>query len=314
MTASALPLGYPNEVAFDIDVAPELHHPVAILAFAGWNDAASAATNAARLIVRRLAARRFASLSAEEFYCFTDTRPTVRPGPGGGRIIDWPTNEYFYARNPTGPHDIVVSIGIEPNLRWKTFVGAHIELLQSLNVETVITLGALLADVPHTRPVRVTGAVQDPRLGAAVNVRPSRYRGPTGIVGVMGRALLDAEIPAGSFWANVPHYITAAQNPPATVALLDRLEEAIGLKLDHGELTRAGGQFETEVSTALSANPEISDYVRRLEEAYDNGDDDQDSPTDPSDEDEPNPGQILRDVEDFLRQARLGDDPGDDNS
>lgn len=299
-------------MAFEVDVVPELHHPVAILAFAGWNDAASAATNAARLVVRRLAARRFATLPAEDFYCFTDTRPTVRPGPGGGRIIEWPTNEYFYARNPTGQHDIVVGIGIEPNLRWKTFVAAHIELLQSLKVETVITLGALLADVPHTRPVRVTGGVQDPRLGASVNVRPSRYRGPTGIVGVMGRALLDAQMPAGSFWANVPHYITAAQNPPATVALLDRLEEAIGLKLDHGELTRAGTQFEAEVSTALSANPEISDYVRQLEEAYDTGDDDIDPSAESSDDDEPSPTQILKDVEDFLRQARLGDDASDD--
>lgn len=295
-----------------MDATPELHRPIAVLAFSGWNDAASAATNAARLIVRRLAARRFASLPAEDFYCFTDTRPTARPGPGGGRIIEWPTNELFYARNPSGPHDIVVGIGVEPNLRWKTFVAAHVDLLKSLGVETVVTLGALLADVPHTRPVRVTGGVQDPRLGAALNVRPSRYRGPTGIVGVLGRALLDAEMPAGSFWANVPHYITAAQNPPATVALLERLEQVIGLALDHGELTRAGTQFESEVSTALSANPEISDYVKQLEEAYDRGDEDDDDDEDDSEAEEASPGQILRDVEDFLRQARRGDDSDQD--
>jgi proteasome assembly chaperone (PAC2) family protein len=310
----ATPTGHPSSPAlcypwpvssFEFENVPELHSPVVIMAFAGWNDAASSATNAARFIVRRLGARRFASLPSEPYYAFTDTRPTVRSSPSGSRVIQWPANEFFYARNPVGPHDVVVGIGVEPNLRWATYASAFAELIARLNADLVVTLGALLADVPHTRPVRVTGSAANPDLADCLNLSRSRYEGPTGIVGIMQQALIAAELPAISFWANVPHYITAAQNPPATVGLLERIEQVVEVPFDYADLRDAGERFEREVSTALGSNAEVQEYVRRLEEAYDAGGDP------PGGTSQVNAGDILRDVENFLREQRP--DPGDDD-
>ena len=284
--------------SFEVDRLPELHSPIAIMAYSGWNDAASAATNAARFVVRRLGARRFATLDAEPYYSFTDTRPTVRSSPSGSRVIQWPANEFFYARNPMGPHDVIVAIGVEPNLRWSGYAQAHTELLRQLNIDMVITLGALLADVPHTRPVRVTGASADPGLAEKLHLSRSRYEGPTGIVGIMHQALAQESLPAMSLWANVPHYITAAQNPPATVALLERLEQLIQVPFDYSDLREAGERFEREVSAALSTNAEVLDYVRQMEEAYDAAGEEGPPGRDIS------PGEVLRDVEDFLRGQR----------
>lgn len=290
--------------SFEIDRLPELHNPIGITAFAGWNDAASAATNAARFITRRMGARRFATLDAEDFYSFTDTRPTVRSSPSGQRVVQWPTNEAFYARNPTGPHDLVVTIGTEPNLRWPNFAAAHSELFARLGVDTVISLGALLADVPHTRPVRVTGSAGDEEMSQRLNLQRSRYEGPTGIVGVMQQAMQLAELHTASFWANVPHYITAAQNPLATMALLERIQQVVEISFDLGDLREAGERFKREVSTALSTNPEVTGYVQQLEAAFDTGV--TDSP--PLEMDT---RAILSDIESYLREQR--DDDEDDN-
>ena len=165
-----------------VDRLPELHNPVAVVAFEGWNDAASAATDAARYLVNRLGGRRFASIDAERFYSFTDARPMVSILPGNVRRIGWQKNEFYYVRNPSGPHDIVIGIGVEPNLRWRSFAGAHAELYNSISVEYVVSLGALLADVPHTRPTRVTGSAFDPQVAERLSLTTSRYEGPTGIV------------------------------------------------------------------------------------------------------------------------------------
>jgi proteasome assembly chaperone (PAC2) family protein len=290
----------------NIDRLPELHDPVAIVAFGGWNDAASAATNAARFVVRRLAARRFANIDPEAFFDFRETRPSVRLDARGQRELVWPTNEFFYARNPTGPHDVVVGIGIEPSLRWHTFASVHAGLFKDLGVPLTVSLGALMADVPHTREVRVTGTALESDVAARLELTTSRYEGPTGIVGVMHSLLREAGIPAASLWANVPHYITTTQNPLATVALLRRLQPIIGLEFDFTELQAAGKRFVAEVDTAISGNPEVLEYVQRLEQAVDNGD-----TSEPHIATGPLPAgeDLVMDVEEFLRGQR--DDPDD---
>jgi proteasome assembly chaperone (PAC2) family protein len=284
-----------------IDRRPELHDPVAIVAFSGWNDAASAATSAARFVVRRLGARRFASIDPEAFFDFRETRPAVRIDARGQREVVWPLNEFFYARNPTGPHDVVVAIGVEPNLRWRTFADSVGALFSELGGALAVSLGALMADVPHTREVRVTGTAMDPALAEKLDLTTSKYEGPTGIVGVLHTVLREAGTPAASLWANVPHYITTAQNPLATAALLRRLQPIIGLEFDYTDLNAAGERFVAEVDTAISGNPEIVEYVRRLEAAVDSGVAPDRSPGAgplPAGED------LVMDIEEFLRGQR----------
>lgn len=278
-----------------IERLPDLHDPVVVVAFSGWNDAANAATDAARFIVKRLGARRFATVDPEDFYDFQSTRPSVEIS-GNLRTVNWPKNEFFYARNPIGPHDIVVGIGAEPSLAWREFVGGHLELYRSLTPSLVVSLGALLADVPHTRPTRVTGTAIDPDVASRLDLTTSRYEGPTGIVGVLHDALRREGIAAASLWANVPHYITTSTNPMATSALLTRLQDLLGLTLDLRELTVATNRFTAEVDGALAASPEISDYVRRLESQADA----EPAPT----EELPAGEDLVLDVEDFLRRQR----------
>ena len=285
----------------NVETQPSLKSPIAVCAFTGWNDAASAATNAARFIVRRLGARKFATLDAEPFYDFKEQRPTVRITARGDREVNWPPNDFFYARNPAGPHDLVVFIGTEPAMRWRTFTSAHAGLFKDLNADLVVSLGALLADVPHSRPVRVTGSAMDPKVSGRLDLQPSRYEGPTGIVGVLHDALRVADLPGASLWANVPHYITTSQNPPATAALLRRLQGIVGMEWDLSELDSAGDRFVDEVNTALSGNSEIQDYVHQLEIAMDSGEPSERRSELPSGQD------LVTDVEEFLRGNRPED-------
>lgn len=283
--------------ALQVDRWPDLRDPVAVIAFAGWNDAASAATNAARFMVRRMSARRFASVDAEPFFNFRETRPSVRLDAHGQRQVSWPANEFFYARNPNGEHDVIVAIGVEPSLRWRTFTDAYVDLFSRIGIRFTVALGALLADVPHTRPVRVTGSSMDSDLGRRLDLTASRYEGPTGIVGVLHDALHRQAIPGASLWANVPHYISTAQNPPATVALLQRLEQIIPVEFDLSELHAASGRFIAEVNTAVSVNPEVMAYVRQLEDAMDGG-------AEPTANQLPAAKDVILDVEAFLRSQR----------
>lgn len=288
-----------------IERRPDLHDPIAVVAFSGWNDAASAATDAARFVVRRLGARRFAGIDAEAFYDFRETRPSVQLGPAGTRDLAWPRNDFFYARNPSGPHDVVIFIGAEPSLAWRTFTTAHLDLYRDLGVGLVVSLGALLADVPHTRPTRVTGSAMDPDVGARLNLAASRYEGPTGIVGVLHETLRKGGIGAASLWANVSHYITTSSNPLATMALLQRLGDVLSLSFDLRDLETSGRRFVEEVNTALAANPEISGYVRRLESNAD-------EPDEPPAEREgelPESGEVILDIEAYLRSQREDDEP-----
>ncbi|MGH2611081.1 MAG: PAC2 family protein [Tepidiformaceae bacterium] len=283
-----------------VERIPELHDPVVVVAFAGWNDAASAATNAAKFIGARLGARRFAYCDPEPFFDFRSTRPMVRLDARGNREVTWPTNEFLYARNPVGPHDVVIALGVEPDLRWRTFTESYVSLFKQLNVSFSVSLGALMADVPHTRPTRVTGTALDPEVAERLHLTTSRYEGPTGIVGVLHQRLRTATIPGASLWANVPHYLTTNENPPATAALLDRLQVLLGMEFDLSELETKGERFVNEVNTAVGANPEIGEYVKRLEEAIDNAGDDELPPDRPLP-----PGQdVVLDVEAFLRSQR----------
>lgn len=281
-----------------VDAQPGLKSPIAVCAFSGWNDAASAATNAARFIVRRLGARKFATIESEPFYDFKEQRPSVRITARGDREVSWPTNDFFYARNPTGPHDIVVFIGTEPALKWRTYTSAHAELFREVGADLVVSLGALLADVPHSRPTRVTGSAMDPKVSGRLDLQPSRYEGPTGIVGVLHDSLRVSDLAGASLWANVPHYITTSQNPPATAALLRRLQAIVGMEWDLSELDSAGERFIDEVNTALSGNPEVQDYVGQLERAMDSGADAEPHSELPRGED------LVLDVEEFLRGQR----------
>ncbi len=276
---------------------PELHDPVAVIAFSGWNDAASAATNAARWVARRLGARRFATIEADPFYDFAENRPSVRIDLKGGREIVWPQNEFFYARNPTGPHDIVIAVGIEPNLRWQTFSSAYHEIFQKTGCAMAVSLGALLADVPHSRNVRVTGSAADPETATKLGLTTSKYEGPTGILGTMHDLFRRSGMEAASLWANVPHYITTSQNPPATLALLERLQEMLGMTFDFTELRSASTRFMNEVNTAVSANSDVADYVRRLEDAYDSGQESEPAAL-------PSASELLLDIEELLRRNR----------
>jgi proteasome assembly chaperone (PAC2) family protein len=280
-----------------LDRRPTLRDPVAVVAFAGWGDAAGAATNAARFVVRRLGARRFASIDAEPFYDFTETRPVVRIDAQGTREVTWPSNDFFYARNPIGTHDVVVAVGVEPNMRWRTFADAYRSLLKDVGVTMAVSLGALMADVPHTRDIRVTGSAADQAVAARLDLAVSRYQGPTGILGILGDGFRRDGVPSVSLWANVPHYVTTNQNPPATMALLRRLESLLDLEFDYSELRTATARFIEEVNTAVSGNSEIGEYVRRLEDSFDSG-----APL-PASLDQPD-GDLLLDIEEFLRDQR----------
>lgn len=286
-----------------VDRQPDLHDPVALVAFAGWNDAASAATNAARFVVRRLGARKFATIDPEPFVDFRHSRPIVRLNARNEREISWPANDFFYARNPTGPHDVVVAIGIEPNLRWGTFAGAYAGLFNDMNVKLAVSLGALMAEVPHTRDVRVTGSAFDVTVAKALDLAVSNYEGPTGIVGILHQTLRERELPAASLWANVPHYITTSQNPPATVALLRRVQKILQIEFDYSELESAGSRFVDEINIAISGNAEVLAYVHRLETEMDSGQ------ARPPEEGAPLPRgeDLVLDVEEFLRSQRDDD-------
>jgi proteasome assembly chaperone (PAC2) family protein len=274
---------------------PELRAPILVVAFAGWNDAASAATAALETVAESLDAERIAELDPEEFYDFQVARPTIRLTEGQTREVDWPLNAFFAARAPSADRDLVLLSGIEPNTRWRTFAGAVLEAAERLDVEMVITLGALLADVPHTRPVPITGLASDPDLVERLNLQRSTYEGPTGIVGIVHDACRRRGLTSASLWAAVPHYVAAVPNPKAALALLRRLEQFTGIAIEASELEDAMDRFETQVDRAVASNPEIEELVRRLESEQD------ESPELDTGE-MPSGDSIARDFQRFLRQ------------
>jgi proteasome assembly chaperone (PAC2) family protein len=248
---------------------PELTRPVLIAAFRGWNDGAQAASLAAGYLAKTWEAERFADLDPENFFDFQATRPHVSLEEGVTRRIDWPETAFYHARPEGLDRDVVLLLGIEPNLRWRTFTELLIGLVEELGVEMMITLGALLADVPHTRPSPVTGSASDPDLVRQLGLSSSRYEGPTGIVGVLHDACRQVDIPSASLWAAVPHYVSLTPSPRAAVALCERLGMLIGFEIDVDELEEAAQSYEEQVSEAVASDEETASYVEELERRVD---------------------------------------------
>jgi proteasome assembly chaperone (PAC2) family protein len=279
-----------------------LRAPALICAFKGWNDAADAASSAIQFVGSALGARRFATIDPEEFYDFQATRPRVRMVDGQAREVVWPEVELFEARVPRAPRDLILMTGAEPSFRWRTFCKLVVELSEVLGTQLFVTLGALLADVPHTRPISVTGLSSDPALVARLGLAPSSYEGPTGIVGILHAACQDAGLPSASLWAAVPHYIAATPNPKAALALVRKLEGLVGVAVDGSELESAAADYERQVNVAVQSDPDVQAFVERLEQAASEEETD-DAPTAL-----PSGDTIARDLQRFLRQ-RGGDDP-----
>jgi proteasome assembly chaperone (PAC2) family protein len=276
------------------EAVPELRSPILVAAFAGWNDAASAATTALEAIAGSLDAERVAEIDPEDFYDFQVTRPTIRMDEGMARKVDWPDNSILAVRAPGAERDLVLVSGVEPNLRWRTFAEAIVGAGERLGAEMVVTLGALLADVPHTRPVPITGLASDAELVERLSLSRSSYEGPTGIVGIVHDTCRQRGLTSASLWAAVPHYVAAVPNPKAALALLRRLEGFTGIAIEASELEEAMERFETQVDRAVAANPEIEELVQRLEAEQDAEELDA--------QDVPSGDRIAQDFQRFLRQ------------
>jgi proteasome assembly chaperone (PAC2) family protein len=244
---------------------PELRSPTLVLAFAGWNDAASAATAALEAVAASLESEVVARIDPEEFYDFQVNRPTIRLIEGQARHIDWPANTLLTVQVPTAERDLVLLSGVEPNVRWRTFSDAIVGAAERLGVQMVVSLGALMADVAHTHPVPITGLASDPDLVDRLGMTRSSYEGPTGIVGVIHDACRRHGMTSASLWAAVPHYVAAVPNPKAALALLRRLEGLTGVAVEASELEEASERFTEQVDEAVGANPEIEELVRNLE-------------------------------------------------
>jgi proteasome assembly chaperone (PAC2) family protein len=280
-----------------------LRAPALICAFKGWNDAADAASTAITFVGGALGAKRFATIDPEEFYDFQATRPRIKLVEGQTRQIVWPEVELYEARIPRAPRDLILLAGSEPSFRWRGFSKLIVDVAEAIGVQLVVTLGALLADVPHTRPVSVTGLASDPALVARLGLASSSYEGPTGIVGILHSACQEAGLPSASLWAAVPHYIAAAPNPKAALALVRKLEGLVGVAVNAADLESAAGDYERQVNLAVQSDPDVQAFVERLEQA---------TGTDAEDEAGPLPSgeTIARDLQRFLRQRGEEDPPG----
>jgi proteasome assembly chaperone (PAC2) family protein len=251
---------------------PELERPVLIAAFRGWNDAAEAATLAASTLGQAWEAKRFASFDGEEFFDYQAVRPQIRLIEGVTRTVEWPENDLWAtdasveALNDRGA---ILLSGPEPNFRWRAFSEGVVELAREFQVELVITLGALLADVPHSRPVSVSANAQDPSLVEPLGLSASRYEGPTGITGILHRYCADKGLPSVSFWASVPHYLPSVPSAPAALALLQNLSRLLGASFDTSHLEPTSEDYQRQVSAAVAQDSDLVSYVRMLEERYD---------------------------------------------
>src|SRR6185437_4444073 len=252
-----------------IESRPHLERPVMIAAFRGWNDGGQGASLAGAYLARAWAAQRFADIDPENFYDFQATRPLVSLVDGTSREIEWPENAFYHAPLPGGGRDAILLLGIEPNLRWRTFSEYVARVAADFGVELVVTLGSLLADVPHTRTSPVTGSATDPELIEQLGLQASRYEGPTGMVGVLHDACARAGLKSASLWAAVPHYVSLTPSPRAAKALVDRLAELLGADVDTAELDEAAESYAQQVSEAVATDAETASYVEELERRVD---------------------------------------------
>ena len=295
------PTRYDSSVdGFEVSPVEGLRSPVVVLAFTGWSDTGTVTTDASRYLIEASSAERFINVDPEEYFVFTETRPEVRLVDGGLREITWPTNEAWAARLPDSPHDLIAVTGTEPNLRWEPFAARFAGALAALEPSLVCTLVARPAATPHTRPIPISGSAADATLARRFGLAPSQYQGPTGIIGVLHDAMRKHGLPLVSVAASVPHYLSVDENPPATLALLRALEPMIGFAPSFDELVRESAAFLERVEEASSGDDQIGQYVRALEERYQEGDVPAVQPDSDLSADD-----ILRDVEDLLR----GDGP-----
>ena len=245
-----------------LEVMPALSAPSLLLAFEGWNDAGEAASGALRYLGNALAGAPLATIDAETFYDFTVQRPTVKMEEGARRI-DWPHFAFRYAVVP-GRCELITGIGGEPHLRWRAFCDEVLELARLAKVRRVVLLGAFLADVLYSRPVRISGFGSEGALPAELGVQPTGYEGPTGIVGVLTSRLAEAGLDTVSLWAGLPHYIGASPNPRGTLALVQKTCQLLDLPVDQQPLERDAAEFEARVAQLVASDPALSEYVREL--------------------------------------------------
>lgn len=275
---------------------PQLRRPVLVAAFEGWNDAGDAASGAARWLADRYGAELIATIEAEDFFDFTTTRPIVEVGSNGRRSITWPDTELWAATTDSGT-DLVILVGHEPHLRWRTYCKAVLDAAAELDCSLLLTLGALLSDVPHTRPTAVSGTADDPALMERLDLTRSSYEGPTGIVGVLHASCNLVDQASASLWAAVPTYVSGAPSPKATLALVERSVALLGLNLPTTDLQVATAAYERQIDELVAADEDTAAYVAGLEEAADDDPTDDDSDvlatTDPS--------ALVAEVERFLR-------------
>jgi predicted ATP-grasp superfamily ATP-dependent carboligase len=277
---------------------PELRSPALVCAFKGWNDAGEAASAALGFLIDGFEATEVARIDPEEYYDFTAVRPTVRLVEGRTRVIDWPANVLHAANVAGADHDLLLFQGVEPSLRWRRFTQTVVGLAGELGAQMVITLGALLADVPHTRPVPITGIASDDALVRRFGFERSTYEGPTGITGALHHACARADLPSVSLWASVPHYVAAAPNPKAALALIRSFEGVGGVAVEARELEESAEEYERQVNAAVASDPEVKSFVERLEQTMDEVQDE--APP----ERIPSADSIARDFQRFLRQRR----------
>jgi len=268
---------------------PELDEPVLVVAFEGWNDAGDAASSAVRWFGDRWDATPFADIDPEDFFDFTSTRPEVRI-EDGARVIDWPSNEFSATTVPGTGRDLVLLQGVEPQLRWRTFTDAILEVARAFDARMVVTLGALLAEVPHSRPVSVVGTAYDEEVVTRLGLAPSQYQGPTGIVGVLHDRCRSAGLQSASLWATVPSYVPGAPSPKATLALVEKTAELLGEPVITTDLEIASASYERQINELVDDDEETQAYVAALEQRHD----------EEADADEP--GDLVEEVERFLRE------------
>jgi proteasome assembly chaperone (PAC2) family protein len=270
----------------------ELNNPVIITAFEGWNDAGEAATTAVKYFQDRFSAIKVGAIESEEFFDFTISRPVIEI-PDEHREIIWPTTEILIAKMFDSKHDLVIIVGHEPQLRWRTFTEQVIEVTSLIESHMVVTLGSLLTDIPHSRPVKVFGSSDDSELAKRLNLPPSTYEGPTGIVGVINSVLREKEIPSMSLWAGVPSYVSGAHSPKAALALVERLADVLEIGISCTDLEIASAAYERQINELVAEDMDTAEYVNQLEEDFDHNSE--------VNEEDSNPELLVSEVEDFLR-------------
>jgi proteasome assembly chaperone (PAC2) family protein len=263
----------------EIHHIPALRNPIMVVAFSGWNDAGEAATGAIEHLLAAwqnepndVVPELIADIESEEFYDFQVNRPHIFIDESQIRNLTWPTTEIFGLVLPTFERDLIIVKGSEPSMRWKSFTRELLDLADDLEVELVITLGSLMADVPHTRPIAVSATGAHPELASRLGVEVSRYEGPTGILGIIGDGCLRRGIDAISLWAAIPHYASSSPSPKATLSLVNALEDFLEITIPPADLPEAAEEWEKDVSEMAKEDSDVAEYVKALEDSKDAAD------------------------------------------